>query len=257
MSDKKTEFPLYENTSSIRIDHENKRIIFITKDLLLNQIYRDGPLVAKSFDEISKYQLDEISMVIADTYSLIFNHIKSDVDDYKSTCAGLVGNALSTFIASIEVARHGFRRPYGSIARGIIESLSVILHIMVEPGALENFHNGKLQSTKSISAAKKIFEPIGFFYGKLSNDFVHITKFHAILEPVKKFTNDEEPLKFILSTLRANAWLIYVVSELVFYEETASPRYWKDMGNGHFKYDPSDEEKIWQKKFLFLGEEED
>jgi hypothetical protein len=121
-------FPAMENISSITVDNENKRTIFVTKDVLVNQLCRDGPAIAASFDKLAKEDLREISSVIADALSLLYRHVNPGEEDYKATCAALLSSALSTFIASIEVARHGYRRPYGSIARGIVEVLSTVLH---------------------------------------------------------------------------------------------------------------------------------
>lgn len=222
----------------------------MTKDILINQISRDGPIIAKSFDRLTKRDIRAISAVIADSMSLIFTHMRMGNDDYKPTCARLLSSALSAFMASIEVARHGFRRPYGAIARNVIEALATVLHIAIEPNALINFHAGRLQSTRSIAVGRKAIPPFGHAYGMLSEHFVHINKAHAGLEPIVSYKAGEEPLAFIISTLRANAWLIYVVAELVFHDEIQNPRYWRYLGHGGFVYDPSEAERAWQKEFL-------
>jgi hypothetical protein len=116
-------FPAFENISSISVDHEAKRTVFVTKDLLVNQLQRDGPAIARSFDKLASEDIAEISAVIADALSLLYRHVNLSETGYKATCAALLSSALSTFIASIEVARHGYRRPYGSLARGIVEVL--------------------------------------------------------------------------------------------------------------------------------------
>lgn len=69
-------YPSIENVASLRIDHERKRTVFVTKDILVNQIQRDGPVIARSFDAIAKKDIEEISAVIADAVSLIYNHIE-------------------------------------------------------------------------------------------------------------------------------------------------------------------------------------
>ncbi|WP_229428339.1 hypothetical protein [Microvirga pudoricolor] len=224
--------------------------MFVTKDIVINQIHRDGPHIAKSFDRIAENDLREISSVIADAVGLMWHHLRFEAEDFRSTCAGLLNSALSTFLASIEVARHGYRRPYGAIARGIVEALATTLHIAMEPGALARFHDGKLDPTKSVSAARKAFPPFGHLYGILSNHFVHINRAHSGLEPTKRYTKDEEPLDFILSNMRVHAWLIYVVTELVFYDDVPEPRYWKKIAQNQFQYDPSDDEMAWQRQFL-------
>jgi hypothetical protein len=241
--------PSTENISSISVDHERKRTIFVTKDILINQIHRDAPAIARSFDRLTENDMKEISAVVADAISLLHRHVAIDATDYKATCAGLLSSALSTFMASVAVAREGHRRPYGSIARGVIETVCTVLHIAVEDGALEKFHKGALQSTKSVSVAKKVLEPLGPMYGMLSNRFVHINKSHAIFEPTIKYTKGDEALPFILSTLRSNAWLIFVVAELVFHSDVREPRYWKAIGEG-FVYDPTDDQRGWLERYF-------
>jgi hypothetical protein len=88
----------------------------------------------------------------------------------------------------------------------------------------------------------------------LSNHFVHINKSHAMFEPTVKFKKRDEPFQFIISTLRVDAWLIYVVTELAFHEDLKKRRYWKSVSANESSYDPSDEEKAWQQKFLGIDE---
>ncbi len=243
-------YPPFENIASIAIDKERQRTVFVTKDILINQLHRDGPMIARSFDALAKKDLEEISAVIADAITLIYRHISPEDDDYMATCAALLSSAISTFMASVEVARHGYRRPYGAICRPVVETLSTILQIATEPDALSKFHDGKLQSTKSIAAAKKVLPPFGMLYGLLSNQFVHISKAHATFEATIKYTEKDQAFAFVISNLRVNAWLIYVVSELVFHSDVARPRYWKNLGSGMFAYDPSESERDWLSGFL-------
>jgi hypothetical protein len=242
-------FPAKENVAAIAIDRERQRTIFVTKDILLNQIHRDAPAIARTFDKLAERDLHEISAVIADAVSLLFRYVTIGATDYLGTCAGLLSSALSTFMASVAVAREGHRRPYGAMARGVIETICTVIHIAVEKDALERFHQGTLQSTKSVSVAKKVLEPLGPMYGFFSNRFVHINKLHASFEPTAKYTAADEALPFILTTLRSNAWLIFVVSELIFLKDVEEPRYWKAMGEG-VVYDPSENERIWLKEYF-------
>jgi hypothetical protein len=242
-------FPARDNIAGITFDYERKRTIVVTKDILLNQIHRDAPAIARSFDKLADRDLREISAVIADAVSLHFRYVAVGATDYLGTCAGLLSSALSTFMASVAVAREGHRRPYGSMARGVIETICTVIHIAVEKDALDRFHQDTLQSTKSVSVAKKVLEPLGPMYGLFSNQFVHINRLHASFEPTIKYAVDDEALPFILATLRSNAWLIYAVAELIFLKDVTEPRYWKPMGEG-IVYDPSESEKIWLKEYF-------
>jgi hypothetical protein len=136
------------------------------------------------------------------------------------------------------------------MARNLIEIVATVLHIAVEPGALTQFHAGKLQSTKSITVASKLLPDFGRQYGMLSEKFVHITKSHAGFDPIVAYEKDDDALGFIVVSLKSNAWLIYMVAELVFYDDISSPRYWRNLGRGHFVNDPSDEERSRLKRFF-------
>ena len=64
------------------------------------------------------------------------------------------------------------------------------------------------------------------------------------------YTEINEPLEINLSFLRISLWILYVTTELTFYDEIEDHRYWKYKGEGCFAYNPSEEGKAWQKKFL-------
>lgn len=80
-------YPEVENVASVSISPELKRTIVVTKDVLVNQISRDGPLIAKSFDRLTKKDIAEISAVVADAMSLMFRYSIVDSDEYKPTCS--------------------------------------------------------------------------------------------------------------------------------------------------------------------------
>jgi hypothetical protein len=88
--------PPFDKVSSIATDQRTKRTIVVTKDVLVNQLYRDGPLIATSFDRLAKNDIHEISPVIADALSLLYRHVNPNETDYKATCAALLSSALST-----------------------------------------------------------------------------------------------------------------------------------------------------------------
>src|SRR5262249_44044160 len=202
-----------ENVAAVILDRANKRAAVVTKDILVNQIFRDGPIIAKSFDNLTEKDVRVISSILADAIGIIFPHVVVGTEDSKPTCGRLLASATTAFMASLEVARHGFRRSDGAMARNIIETLATVLHIVVDPNDLSQLNAGRLQSTRSISAAKKVLPPFGSLYGMLSKLFVHINKAHAGFEPIVSYEKADSALGFIVSSLRANAWLIYAVAE--------------------------------------------
>ena len=125
-------------------------------------------------------------------------------------------NSFQSISASIQVARYGYRREYGNIARSFVENVAVIVHLAGNDHALEEFHNGKFQSQKSITYAKKTFNVLGQLYELLSNQFVHIGPECAQLRFTECYNQGDDDIGFINSNLYAVTLLAYIVAELVF-----------------------------------------
>lgn len=249
----KRTLPREEDIAVILLDDESKKALLVTKDILVNQIHREGPAIAKSFDRLTENDVRAISAVLAEAMGVIFPHVIADSEAYKPTSARLLASATTAFMASLEVARHGFRRPFGAMVRTILEMLATVLHISVELAALGQFNAGTLRSTRSVTVAGKVLPLFGRQYGMLSDRFVHINKSHAGLDPIVSYEKDDRALGFIVSSLRVTAWLIYAVAELVFHDDIPEPRYWQNVGRGEFVYDPSENERALLKQF-FDGE---
>lgn len=250
--------PPRRKIAHIKINDELKRVEVVTNNVLLNQLHRDGPVIRKSFDRLAADDLSETSRLLGQTMGLLIPHLpRVNDEDMKAVCARLISSAISSFIASVEVARHGYRRQYGSCARPVLEVITTILYLEMHHGALDQFLAGKLDTRRTIAPAKKVLPPIGQLWGVLSNDFVHISPSHARFEPVRVYQRGEEPLVFIGSVLRVTAWMIYVVAELVFHDEVESPRYWHHHGGREFSFSPSDDERKWLSTFFetYLSEE--
>ncbi|MXP14024.1 hypothetical protein GRI44_04585 [Altererythrobacter confluentis] len=248
---KKFNIPPERKVASVRVDHDKKQIVFITKDMIKNQLHRDGPKIRRTFDVLAKPHISACSELFGEAVGLIVRHLpRLDDEDYKATVSRLLNSAANTYLASIEVARHGYRRQYGMLARSFIETIATVIAIAIEPDALERFHAGKLQSTKCVGWAKGVVAPLGMYYGMLSKQFVHIGPAHAAFEPIAPYSAEDEALAFIISSMRGNAWLLYLAAELVAHDEIGSARYWKALGGGAVSYDPSEKEREWMADFL-------
>lgn len=244
-------FPAKENVASARVDHENQRVVFTTKNMLTNQLRRDGPKIARSFDRVAKSDIEECSAVFGTASGMILHHLPNlDNDGYKATAARLLLSASHAYLASVEVARHGYRRQYGVMARAFLETIATVIVLAIRPTALDEFHAGTLNSTKCIGWAKPVIEPIGLYYGMLSDHFAHIGVGHADFEPLIEYKAQEEALSFIKSSMRGNVWLHYVVAELIYHDEIPAPRYWFSQGGGAVAYNPQQEERDWMREFL-------
>lgn len=247
---KKLGIPPKRKVAAIRIDRKNNFVMVATNNIIQNMLHRDGPKVRRSFDVITRTHVAECSALLGDTVGMMMLHLpKIDDDGYKATVSRLLSTAVNTYLASIETARHGFRRQYGVLARTLIELIATVIVIGTDPDALERFHAGELPSTKCVGWAKAVLEPIGMYYGMLSSQFAHIGPVHAILESPKPYSRDDEALKFVIATMRSNIWLLYLATELSYHDELNECRYWKAIGRG-VAYNPDEKERAWMSSFL-------
>ena len=218
--------PTAKKLSRVEVDREKQIVSFVTKDLLLNQLQRDSPKIARSFDKLAKKEISVCSERLASALGRLLKHLPRVEDKgSKATCARLLASASNSYIASIQVARTGFPREYGALARKVVETLATVLAIVTNPQALEQFHSGTLQSTKCVSWAKKTLPGLPQLWASLSTDFVHIGAFHSFLEIPRPYKPDDEALSFILGSIKAVAWLLDVVTELIYADEQMALRY--------------------------------
>src|SRR3954471_15580018 len=93
----KRPLPAIENVGAIYRDPEN--IVLVTKDFMLNQLRRDAPRIAGSFDREAGGELDKISELIGQTYGILAPRIVgTDLigKDLTSTAARLLHHAGTT-----------------------------------------------------------------------------------------------------------------------------------------------------------------
>lgn len=159
-------------------------------------------------------------------------------------------SASNSYTAAIQAARHGYPRQFGMLSRSLIECLATTITLAIKDDALKLFHENKLPSNKCIGWAKTVFEPIGLYYGMLSNDFVHIGKTHSFFEPPAFYKNDDETIQFLRSMIRGNAWLLFVVCEFIFHDDVSDLMFWKITGENSVAFAPSDEVWAWSNAFF-------
>jgi hypothetical protein len=257
MSDHKRPLPPVEEVSGFYIHNKSKTLFVITKDIVLNQLRRETPKIAESFDKLSENELKQVSELIADTYSLLFPKIigtNPNDQSRNATCARLLNTAATTFLGCLHLARGGFSLQYMMLARGVIENIATTIHLMMSPSALAQYHKGDLKSTKSVTAAGKILPIFGQMWGSLSNQFVHIGEMHSNINPLAAYKEMDESLHTIKYSAKIISWLLYIAAELVVIESLEETRYWKiknttKEGN-EIQFDPSESERKWQSEFF-------
>ncbi|WP_432475275.1 hypothetical protein ACRRRS_14915 [Brucella anthropi] len=244
-------FPKKGNISGYLFDEINKTVMVLTKDILTNQIYREGPNIAGSFDELGRGDINDCSEVFSRTVTMLVRHLPN-VEDHGSeaTCARLLFSAAQTSVAALEVARRGYPREHGALSRIIVETISTVLAIVMDGGdALDKFYKGKLDTTKTVGVAKKALPFIGKLNGILSNSFVHIGSLHNNIDGPNRYHKGDQRFDFVITLSRFTLLLLDIVTELVFSHEMESTRYWRRKGEG-WVFDPDEKTEKWMKSFV-------
>lgn len=244
-----------ENIAGIFVDSENEKILVFTKDILVNQLQREAPDVAKSFDVIFDGELRQLSESLSFVLPIIATGQKQairDGDELIQTCGLLLQNASNTIIASAECLREGFRLQSGILIRSVIEICAVIFHLIKIPEDLQKFNMNKFNSTKAISTAQEMLPLFGRIWGALSKQFIHITSFHSEWHPLHKYTDrTETAATTIIGILGLAVYFLKISAELTFINYIAKPHHWIVKGAGVVEFVPPTAEEVdWISKVL-------
>jgi hypothetical protein len=236
------------------LDYEHKTQVFFTRDMLVNQIRRDAPRIAASFDRLWGGELERMSDLFSKTLVHLFAGRRvadANEDTLRHECAGVLSNALKSYSAAVELLRNGYRLQPGILIRSILEGVSAVLHLFINRGDLSIFLSGDLKSSRTITTAKKVLPEYGQAYGFFSDNFIHIGEPHRMDHYLVPYTDSaDEAVRFNLVCLRWSIWLLFVTSELVFFDTAGPPRYWRRTDADSYAFDPSPEEQRWFEKFM-------
>ena len=243
--------PKKGNISGYIVDEKNKTVTVLSKDILTNQVYRAGPSIAGSFDELGRGDINDCSEVFSRILTMLVRHLPNVEDQgSEATCARLLNSAAQTYIAALEVARRGYPREQGALTRIIVEIVSTVLAIVMDGGnALDKFHKGKLETTRTIGLAKKALPFIGKLNGILSNSFVHIGPLHNSVDLPKRYQKGDERFDSVIFLSRFTVLLLDIVTELIFSHELESLRYWRRKGEG-WVFEPGEGTEKWMQSFI-------
>lgn len=194
---------------AIHVDEDRKQAFFVTNDILVNQIQREGPKIAKSFDQLAAVEMLECSKILGRVIAILMRHLP-DLDDKgsRATIARLLLRSQNGLMASIETARHGFPHEVGVLGRSYLELLATAVSIALNPDVLKQFHDGTLDSTKCIGWANKAIPIFGKLNGILSKNFVHIKQHHSLTLIPKPYEKDDGALIFVTNTLLILFWIL-------------------------------------------------
>jgi hypothetical protein len=235
------------------IGHTHMPIVVITSDLLLDQLTRDAPMIAASFDKLCEEDLREISSLLAEGSTVVLGGMhgegRSD-NGLQIWSAEVLINVANSLSAAVYTLRAGYRLVPGMILRSAVEAIALCLHGLQQPNALSKIKAGTFESPRAIATAKKIIPPFGNLYGFLSNQFVHMGPLHHSIQPLIPYTTRDEDLVVNLRAIRAAVWTFYVAAEFAFVDFVQEKRYWRLDPPDKAVYAPSESVQEWQRRFL-------
>ena len=217
----------------------DKPIVVFKKGFVINQLRRDAPRIAESFDRLCDNDLVVMDKYASRAFMLILTgmkHAEQNSHDVRATCGQLLLNALASWLAALDLLRDGFILQPGVLLRNMIETLIAVLCIFGDAKHWAAFQADKLKPEGEVGTASKVFPAFGQLYGFLSGTFTHVRKTYANLHPIMVYeSRDYPPLDANINTLRITLWLCYVVAELV-YHGVSKGFYWKALGGNAFEY---------------------
>jgi hypothetical protein len=234
-------------------DKAKERLILLKDDMVLNQLRREGPKIAESFDRAFDSELKEISAEFAKTFGLLWlgtQRTLAKKDEVRSQGCVLLLNSGQTIVGALELVRHGFRLQPGMLIRNAIEMICVALSLFTNQTAVEDYRVGTLNSPKAVTHAKKIIPILGKLYGFFSRQFAHLGDLQQQLHSWDAFDPSDEAADMNLRFITMAINLLTVSTELILFDCAEEHRYWKRAEGNKYVYIPSEEEKTWQAKFL-------
>lgn len=228
--------------------------IYVSHDLLINQLKRDSAQIVESFDALCESDIRELSTLLAQASTLLLNAMqdkgRKDKELHSWSVVALL-NIANSLSAAAYVLRAGYLLVPGVVLRNAVEAMAVCLHGLQYPSALKKIVTGEFNTPSAIATAKKVIPPFGSMYGLLSRSFTHIGPLHHQAQPLVPYSERHEGLELNLSALRVAVWLFYVIVEFAFIDLLGeSGRYWKFERPNKAVYTPSQEERQWQSQFL-------
>lgn len=236
---KMPEMPPIDSIAGAFFDDQIEKMVLVTNDLLTNQLIRDGPKTAESFDTMFETLLQELSSeysrLTAEVVPITLRAARSG-DKLEATCGELIGNSLITSVAALELVRLGYRLQPGALLRNALEAIAMASHLRQTPGDLGRALAGQLSSS-DIDAAKRILPAFGHIYGYITKQFSHISPAHFRTEPPSSYSSEDDPaVQTNLMGVQLLFFLNGVYAEAIFFESVAQPRYWKRIAPDQIQY---------------------
>jgi hypothetical protein len=232
---------------------DNASLIILSDSMLMNRVQREAQAVATSFDLIAREAVAHIEEMYGLVTVLVYMGLKELIDpgdDLRRICAIVLTNALKSLTAAFALVRTGWRLQPNSCLRNGIEAASVVLHLIQHPEDLEKFRSGRLDSTKTIKAAKVAIPVIGPLYGILNEEFVHVGKPFMHIQNGNLYTESEPEMWQNLAGVAGFALMLYIVTELLFLNKIADAQCWQKCDETGCQQQFSEKIKAWREEFV-------
>ena len=244
--------PVQDHVDS-SLHKEHREVVVVSQSMLMNRVGREARVVAQSFDAISGEAVAHLEVMYGRVAALLYVGLKSakaSGNELRHTCAIVLTNALKSLTGAFTLLRTGWRlQPYLCLRNGM-EATSVVIHLLQRPDDLEKFKEGQLESPKTLKSAKAAIPPIGQMYGILSEEFVHVGKPFLHVQKGNVYTESEWEMWQCLASVSGFAFMLFLVTELMFIEEVAEPQCWARGSAGGFTQQWSVEIKAWREAFV-------
>lgn len=239
------DLPPFDQIAGWFFDEEQRKLYIISKDTVINQLKRDGPKVAESFDQLFDATLQDLSAEFSRVAGSVVPALVAAVrsgDALRKTCGELVGNANQTVMAAIELTRLGYRLQPCILLRNAVETISMAVYLFKNPGEHGRYLAGKVKSQSTIGEASKVVPNLGQLWGMLSEQFAHVGPLYRNIHlPVRYESSDDEAAKNNLMSIYTSFSVLEMAAELIFYDNIREHHYWKRITPQKYELDVSPE----------------
>jgi magnesium-transporting ATPase (P-type) len=235
--------PHLSRAVGIAIDDKTGQTTVVTEGTLFNQLRRDAPRIAATFDRLCTDDLRSVDRLAARIVFLVVMGRKEAIaseSTLREACAHLLMNATITLIAAVDLVRDGFVLQPGMLIRNVLETLTAVICIFTVKSDWEAFQADRLKPETRLSVANRFLPVFGQFYGLFSERFAHVRQWHSNAQLPTDYEAVDEPLSTNLQFVRAAVWLIYVVAEAVFFK-CGPAMYWIQLDEQRYEYKPTED----------------
>jgi hypothetical protein len=225
-------------------NREENTIVTMTADAVINQIRRDTPRIAESFDRFYDTEFRFISTELSRVFVLLsagLTQIPDPASPRNAACR-VLSTASQTVVAALDLVRDAFPLQASILLRTAIEAIAMGVAINTDTRCHEQFRVGRLQSTKCIGPADRALPIIGRLYGTFSEQFAHLGPLHYRLDGMKELQERTEETTGVIDMIKSIVILLDMASELVLFELVEKPRYWESPERGKLRFMPSPED---------------